>query len=401
MAALLSSDSLVIRGARVALDAAHAELLDLEIRDGRIDALRPAAAGRGSQIIDLSGRFILPGLINAHDHLEFNLFPRLGNGPYPNAGAWAQDIYHPDAPPVREHLTVPKPSRLIWGGLKNLLSGVTCVCHHNPVDDHVFDESYPVRVLKRFGWAHSLEFCPDLAGRSGQTPAGWPFILHLGEATDEAGTQEIHHLAQAGALDSRTVLIHAVALDRAGFELARARGASIVWCPSSNIFVLGRTVAGFVLQSSVAVALGSDSALTGCGDLLDELRFARQTGSVPDESLYGMVTKHAARVLRLPPGSGVITEGGYADLMALPGRASTPAAALLDAWRTGPELVMVGGQVRLISEALDFHPPGVFHRLHLEGRQPVRVRADLPDLLQATTTALGGNLRLAGKRVLS
>ena len=87
---------------------------------------------------------ILPGLINAHDHLHFALFPRLGAGPYPNATAWARDIYHPEREPIRSHLRVPKRLRLLWGGLRNLLSGVTTVGHHDPFDA-VFDEDVPGR----------------------------------------------------------------------------------------------------------------------------------------------------------------------------------------------------------------------------------------------------------------
>src|SRR5262245_47510100 len=85
--------------------------------------------------IDLENRLILPGLINAHDHLEFNLFPRLGRGPYSNSADWARDIYQPEVSPVREHLSVPRNIRMLWGGLKNLLCGVTTVCHHNPYDE--------------------------------------------------------------------------------------------------------------------------------------------------------------------------------------------------------------------------------------------------------------------------
>ena len=91
--------------------------------------------------LDLDGLCVMPGLVNAHDHLEFALFPRLGRGPYPNAAAWARDVYHPDRSPVREHLAVPKELRLLWGGLRNLLAGVTTVWHHNPYHP-AFDQDF-------------------------------------------------------------------------------------------------------------------------------------------------------------------------------------------------------------------------------------------------------------------
>jgi len=125
----------------------RADLLDIEIRAGRIAGLRrPGERIRSVPRVDVRGCVILPGLINAHDHLEFNLFPRLGRGPYPDARAWARDIYHPKQSPVRDHLRVPPPVRLRWGGIKNLLSGVTTVCHHNPYEARVFEREFPVRV---------------------------------------------------------------------------------------------------------------------------------------------------------------------------------------------------------------------------------------------------------------
>ncbi len=323
--------------------------------------------------LDLAGYQVLPGLINAHDHLEFNLFPQLGTRLYRNASEWARDIYHPDHSPVREHLRVPKPVRLWWGALKNLLSGVTTVCHHNPYDAAVFTPDFPIRVVRKFGWAHSLAFDANIVARSRRKP----FIIHCGEGTDAAARAELGALDRLGVLDDRTIIVHGVALDRAGIDLMRKRGAGLIWCPTSNLAMLGRTISRAVLQSGIPIALATDSALSAQTDLLDEMAVARRY--VAADRVAEMVTTIPARLLGVPRSRDWI------------------------AVRGGSVYAVVSrGRLRLIAPELAAQLPAAVRRkfqlLAVEGRPPVLVDANVRALRRAARHL---DLRLAGRKVLS
>src|SRR5580698_4581264 len=350
-----------LSGARVALSATHAERIDLSFQSNRILSFDSRADN--AREFDLTGYLLLPGLINAHDHLEFNLFPRLGRGPCANATHWAEDIHHPDRSPVKEHRLVPKNVRMIWGGIKNLLSGATTVAHHNPYDASVFTNRFPVRVLRRYGWAHSLAFSPDIREIRKRTPAHWPFIVHAAEGTDESAHAEIPRLKELGVLDGRTVLVHAVGAGRRELKTICESGSSVVWCPTSNLFTLGRTLAADTVRSDIPIALGTDSALTGAGDLIDEMKCAMVATGLTAEEMYPLVTTKAARILRLSAGQGTIREGGVADFVAVADTGQTPAEALAD---LRPELVMVRGRVMMASDRFA-RPFKGLKPIHIEG----------------------------------
>jgi len=315
----------------------------------------------GDTVLDLQGGVVLPGLVNAHDHLELNHYGRIKERDrYDNASGWIADmrVRLDTDRAIRRGRAYPLIERLFIGGLKNLLAGVTTVAHHNPFYPEM-RRTMPIRVLRRYGWAHSflLETEPagargepggDVAARWRSTPAGAPFFVHLAEGVDDDARGELPRLEALGCLKPNTVLIHGVAIDENGWRRVARMGAGLVWCPASNAFLFGETalvcavVAGSE-EARVTVALGTDSRVTGSRDLLDELRAARAALPLPPRVLLDMVTTEAAKLLRQPR-AGRLAIGAPADLVVIPPLASAPAASLLEATRRDVRLVVVDGR---------------------------------------------------------
>jgi cytosine/adenosine deaminase-related metal-dependent hydrolase len=207
---------------------------------------------------------------------------------------------------------------------------------------------------------------------------------------DRSAHAEVPRLKELGMLTSRTVLVHAVATTATDLRAIAESGASIIWCPVSNLFSLGKTLSPEAFGFGVTIALGTDSALTAEGDLIDHLKCAgRET--------WPLVTTNAARILHLNAGQGTIRERGVADLIAVADKGQTPAAALSD---LRPELVMVRGQVTLLSDGLASRlGAGGLDPIQVEGRGHYLIRADIKTLYAAAARALGPEIRLAGRRV--
>jgi hypothetical protein len=232
---------------------------------------------------------------------------------------------------------LPRDEALLAGAWKNLFAGVTAVVHHDRWDAR-FERGFPLRVV-RVACADSLGMTLKLRGIGGDGP----FALHLAEGTGPQAAAEVLELARLGLLDRRCLAVHCVGAAGEGIALLRASGAALVWCPSSNAFLFRRPAPGALLAEGVDVLLGSDSLLTGAGNLLDELRIARATGLLGDERLEAAVGEAAARRLGLPaPG---LASGDPADLVVL----SKP---LLEAGAEDVELVVAGGVPRIARPGL-------------------------------------------------
>jgi cytosine/adenosine deaminase-related metal-dependent hydrolase len=343
--------------ARVAIDGRVAESIRFSSRVLSIGE-RPK---HGDTVLDLQGGFVLPGLVNAHDHLELNHYGRLkGRDRYENASDWIADMRPrlSGDPAIRQGRAHPLIERLFVGALKNLLAGVTTVAHHNPFYAEL-RRTMPIRVVRRYGWAHSflLERQPagargepggDVAVRWRGTPPDAPFVVHLAEGVDDEARGELARLEALGCLKPNTVIVHGVAIDEHGWRRVALAGGGLVWCPASNAFLFGRTALVRELieregEMRVLVALGTDSRVTGSLDLLDELRAAREAIPVPPGALLGMVTCDAGTLLRQPR-AGRLAIGAPADLVVIPPLGENPGAALLETRRRDVRLVAVAGR---------------------------------------------------------
>jgi cytosine/adenosine deaminase-related metal-dependent hydrolase len=313
--------------------------------------------GQGDRVFDLGGAILLPGLINAHDHLELNNFPRLKwRERYANAREWIADFqprFETD-PALALPRAVALRDRLLIGGLKNLLSGVTTVCHHNPLH-RPLRRGFPVRVVTRYRYSHSIHIDGEarVSREYRRTPKDWPWIIHAAEGTDAAAGAEFDGLLRLGCLGPNTLLVHGVGLQPEQRASLAEQGGGLIWCPSSNLFTLGQTAEVSELVQARKAALGSDSRLSGERDLLAEIKAAARTGQVEARTLARMATVDAAAVLRLPE-AGRLDPGCPADLVVLPPAKGDAFSSLLAAERSALRLVMIGG--RALYGDLDLWP---------------------------------------------
>ncbi len=395
-----------LHGARCAIGPRENPPASIEVAGGRLTQVvvdGPPPSERDQTQIDLDGFLVLPGFINAHDHLQFSLFPKLANPPYRNYIDWGEDIHVTFPDVIAKHKSVSKDVRLWWGGIRNLLCGVTTVCHHDAQWPELQKEEFPVKVMQKFGWAHSLTLGGDVLKARSATPPGCVFVMHACEGIDDRSREELFELDRLGLLDADTVLVHGLAIDQAGIALMQRRRASLIVCPSSNQFLFECLPKITTLKTIGNICVGSDSPLTGTGDLLDEIRFAMTHCKLTSDLAYHLLTEAPAGILRFQEGEGTIRASGPADLIALRDTGQDAADRLLTLSLTDVEFVMIRGRVQLASSA-------ILERLSIPMRQGLEplwidgtirwLRAPVNELLQSAEAILGsGEVRLGGKPI--
>jgi cytosine/adenosine deaminase-related metal-dependent hydrolase len=284
------------------------------VKSIRIDGERIAAVYSGDQAegdgygVYFENCIAYPGLINSHDHLDFNLFPQLGYRHYKNYLDWGTDLHKQYSDTIQTVLKIPKALRTQWGVYKNLLNGITTVVQHGEklaVDDapvNLFNGCYSLHSVgleKRWKYQLNKPFIVD-----------HPFVIHIGEGTDDYSFEEINRLLRWNLRKRKLIGIHGVAMNA---EQA-SQFEALIWCPDSNFFTLGETAVIDQIKSSTKILFGTDSALSADWSIWPQLRKARATGLLTDAELIAAVSGLAASVWQLND-TGALKENHYADLV--------------------------------------------------------------------------------------
>jgi len=324
----------------------------LTVSEGHIASLERPSTG---YVLDLPHHVAFPGLLNAHDHLNGTWWPRVGPGrPYANVYQWLVDL---DESRVRcDRLRNSVEDIYELGMYKNLISGVTTVADHFwRIDGPEFYTRHPIYVLYEYGrtwtprrirdWGDDIRSEYNRAVRSGQ-----PYIVHLAEGVDPETAAEMDVLVRANALGRNTMVIHGISLRSQDMKAIASVGASVCWCPGSNLYLYGRTAnIAALLRAGVNLTLGTDSSLTGGFNPLEELRIARrafreQAGEDPSSRwLVELVTLRAAYALMLDDRRGRIAVGYEANLLILPDSHLDPYTTLIKAEAADIALLLCAG----------------------------------------------------------
>jgi 5-methylthioadenosine/S-adenosylhomocysteine deaminase len=147
----------------------------------------------------------------------------------------------------------------------------------------------------------------------------------------------VRWLERTGFLACRPLLIHCVTAGADDFEAVRRSGATVAHCPWSNaVLGHGRADLGAMRRAGLTVGLGTDSvAAGGRPDLFAEARLAALGLELSPREMLRLVTADGAAALGLE-GVGVLEPGAWGDLAAVGlaapafGAAGEPEAAV--AW---------------------------------------------------------------------
>lgn len=314
---------------------------------------------------------ISPGLINAHDHIQFSHQPpgEWGNERFEHRHQWIKGLDgHKKLVPDR----AANQEQVMWGELRQALSGTTSLAGAGGVPGMLrnidvaalneglspvapFTTIFPLGdtdgTILEHGCAYPNLISPESLDNA---PA---FQGHVAEGTGVGAHNEIACLTGQSPDGSditatKSSFVHFVGATADDAQLIRDADISIIWSPRSNLSLYGQTADITLYQTlGINLALSSDWTPSGSMNILRELKCAASysrdytNNAFSAYDLWQMITINAAKSLGIDNRVGALEPGLLADISVFDGRGEgNPFQKIVSADTSDVLLVLRGGE---------------------------------------------------------
>lgn len=342
-------------------------VVDVTFDDDELDGFDDAAR------IDVGDAFVLPGFIDMHNHLAYNVLPLwaepgrsrpwLHNKNWPDADSYTASITEPAwtyAKASPEALLGYVQVREMAGGATSAQGWPSANRGYRTVMRNVDAEraGHPGQVGDNLIYTSVVTRTGDqLVTSVRRMQAGSGFIYHCAEGQKKSRVRSDYtDLARADGLLPTLIGIHCCALGADDWlKWAPEQAGGVVWSPLSNLVLYqDTTLIDDARARGIRVCLGSDWGPSGTRNLLGEMKAARVVAAhfgftLTDRDIVAMVTSNPGELLTRcwRRDVGRLVPGAFADLTVIQGRGGgDPWRQIVSAFEPQVQLVVIDGVPR-------------------------------------------------------
>jgi cytosine/adenosine deaminase-related metal-dependent hydrolase len=357
-----SGSSVALSGVLLLPEGPVAGALVYDSATGKITCAGADCDTTSSSVICTEG-VIGPGLINAHDHMQYNLLPPWQHDElYEDRYEWRSDGDYWDYRTAYDAVEDDHGCAIMrLAETRNLVAGTNAVVG-SLSDDCVaggirnLDEDWDLHGLDGFEMRYSARTVTDVdegdADYYADELASGDLSCvadHVAEGVGGSVVHEAEHMIDIGATGRGFAWVHGTDSDLEELAWLSVTGTGLIWSPRSNLdLYAGTTSAELALRLGVPVAIGPDWTWSGSMSPQHELQCVDEylTGTgmpLKDSVIHGFTTSSAAEILGLGDQLGSL-KAGYAADIAVHTWSNTPYRAVIDADPQDVRLVIVDGK---------------------------------------------------------
>lgn len=321
-------------------------------------------------VIDVGTSFILPGLIDLHNHIGYNTLPLwveptkttpyLHHDSWPGAPSYQASISWPAKALVAtepEALLAYVQLRALVGGTTSIQGWPTANREHVQVLRNIDDEAVD-GTDRNLIYTSTLTLEPlELAKKAQAQKNGAGFIYHCGEGmSGSLVRREFVDSANAGCLGKTFIGIHCNSVKSADWALwPKAEAGAVVWSPFSNLWLYGSTTdITSARKQGISICIGSDWGPSGTKNIQGEIKVAKlvsqkQNLGLTDRDLVAMVTSNPGDALARcwQKAVGRLSKGAFADITVIRAEGEKPVwTQIVGSTEADIALVIIGGVPR-------------------------------------------------------